>query len=150
MLQIWVIFAWNRQVTVGGDGSVGWCCSIHRRHPRRRVKLHKRVPWIYDTKQYDGEVSVMLELWGMRNNTLLLSLPGPLWPGVVAPDGVLSMGQIELNGVPMLDFIIIMSRRQRGYLWPSLAISPYHSSPPAGLRGYILCPHIVVRLNCLK
>ena len=39
--------------------------------------------------------------------------------------------------------IIIMSRRQRGYLWPSLAISPYHSSPLAGLQGYILCPHIV-------
>ena len=40
-------------------------------------------------------------------------------------------------------FIIIMSRRQRGYPWPSLAIPPYHSSPPAGLQGYILCPHIV-------
>ena len=39
--------------------------------------------------------------------------------------------------------IIIMSRRQRGYPWPSLAISPYLSSPPAGLQGYILCPHIV-------
>ena len=36
-----------------------------------------------------------------------------------------------------------MSRRQHGYPWPSLAISPYHSSPPAGLQGYILCPHIV-------
>ena len=36
-----------------------------------------------------------------------------------------------------------MSRRQRGYPWPSLAISPYHSSPPTGLQGYILCPHIV-------
>ena len=39
--------------------------------------------------------------------------------------------------------IIIMSRHQHGYPWPSLAISPYHSSPPAGLQGYILCPHIV-------
>ena len=28
----------------------------------------------------------MLELWGMRNTPLLSSLPGPLWPGVVAPD----------------------------------------------------------------
>ena len=36
-----------------------------------------------------------------------------------------------------------MSRRQRGYPWPSLAISPYHSSPAAGLQGYILCPHTV-------
>ena len=27
---------------------------------------------------------------------LLPLLPSPLWPGVVAPDSVLSMGQIEL------------------------------------------------------
>ena len=39
-------------------------------------------------------------------------------------------------------FIIIMSRRLRGYPWPSLAISPYHSSPPAGLQDYNPCPHI--------
>ena len=38
--------------------------------------------------------------------------------------------------------IIIMSRRLRGYPWPSLAISPYHSSPPAGLQDYNPCPHI--------
>ena len=36
----------------------------------------------------------MLELWGMQSTP---SLPGPLWPGVVAPDKVLSMGQIELT-----------------------------------------------------
>ena len=41
----------------------------------------------------------MLELWGMRSTPLLLSLPSPLRPGVVAPDRVLSMGQIELNYV---------------------------------------------------
>ena len=38
----------------------------------------------------------MLELWGMQNTLLLLLLPGPLLPGVVAPDRVLSIGQIEL------------------------------------------------------
>ena len=38
--------------------------------------------------------------------------------------------------------IIIMSCRQHGYPWPSLATSPYHSSPPAGLLDYIPCPHI--------
>ena len=37
--------------------------------------------------------------------------------------------------------IIIMSCRQHGYPWPSLATSPYYSSPLAGLQGYILCPH---------
>ena len=49
----------------------------------------------YDTKQSDGEVPVMLELWGMRSTPSLPSPPGPLWPGVVAPERVQSMGQIE-------------------------------------------------------
>ena len=39
----------------------------------------------------------MLELWGMRSTPSLQSLPGPLWPGVVAPDRALSMGLIELT-----------------------------------------------------
>ena len=43
----------------------------------------------YDTKQSDGEVPVMLELWGMWSTPLLL--PGPLWLGMVAPDRALSM-----------------------------------------------------------
>ena len=36
-----------------------------------------------------------------------------------------------------------MSCRQHRYPRPSLATSPYYSSPPAGLQDYILCPHIV-------
>ena len=36
----------------------------------------------YNTKKSDGEVPVLLELWGMRSTPLLPSL----WPGVVAPD----------------------------------------------------------------
>ena len=40
----------------------------------------------YDTKQSDGEVSVMLKLWVMWKIPLLPSLPGSLWPGVVAHD----------------------------------------------------------------
>ena len=51
----------------------------------------------YDTKQYDGDAPVMLELWGMRSTPSLPSLPDPLWPEVVAPERVLSMDQIELN-----------------------------------------------------
>ena len=38
--------------------------------------------------------------------------------------------------------IIIMSCRYHGYPWPSLATSPYHSSPLASLQGYIPHPHI--------
>ena len=45
-----------------------------------------------DTKQSDGEVPAVLELWGMRSTPSLPSLPDPLWPGVIAPDRVLSMG----------------------------------------------------------
>ena len=36
---------------------------------------------------------------------------------------------------------IIMSCRQHGYPWPSLATPPYRSSPLPGLQGYIPFPH---------
>ena len=45
----------------------------------------------------------MLELWGMRSTPLLRSIPAPLWLGMVAPDKVLSTGQIERNCVLMLN-----------------------------------------------
>ena len=45
----------------------------------------------------------MLELWVMQSTFSLPLLLGPLWPGVVAPDRVLSMDQIELNCVLMLN-----------------------------------------------
>ena len=45
----------------------------------------------------------MLELWGMGSTSLLPSLPDLLWPRMVAPDRVLSMGQIELNCLLMLN-----------------------------------------------
>ena len=45
----------------------------------------------------------MLELWGMWSTTSLPLLLGPLWLGVVAPGRVLSMGQIELNYVLVLN-----------------------------------------------
>ena len=38
----------------------------------------------------------MLELWGMRSTSTVPLLPGPLYPRVVAPNRVLSMGQIEM------------------------------------------------------
>ena len=48
----------------------------------------------------------MLELWEMQSNSSLPLLLGPLEPGVVAPDRVLSMGQIELNSVITLNWIV--------------------------------------------
>ena len=45
----------------------------------------------------------MQELWRIRSIPLLTLLPGPLWPGVVALESVLSVGHIELNTVLMFD-----------------------------------------------
>ena len=45
----------------------------------------------------------MLELWGMWSSPSLLSLLGPLWPGVGVLDRVLSMGQIELKCIITLN-----------------------------------------------
>ena len=40
----------------------------------------------------------MPELWGMWSLSLLSSLPGPIWPGVVEPDkGPIYGVKIELN-----------------------------------------------------
>ena len=65
---------------------------------------------LYDSKKSDGEASIMLELWRMRITPSLLSIPGPLWPSVVAPNKVLSMSQTEtvwhLNYVLMLSWIV--------------------------------------------
>ena len=59
----------------------------------------------YDTKQSDGEAPVMLDLWGMQSTPSLPSLLGPFKPGLVAPDRVLSMCQIEVNCIFMLNLI---------------------------------------------
>ena len=52
----------------------------------QRSKPHPNECAGYDTKQTDGEVPVMLELWGMGSTPSLPSLPDPLWPWVIAPD----------------------------------------------------------------
>ena len=67
--------------------------------------LPKECP-VYDTKQSNDEVQVMLGPWGMRSIPSLPLLPGQLWPGMVAPDRSLSMGQIELNCILMLNWIV--------------------------------------------
>ena len=64
-----------------------WGCRIYRVHLWREVILHRKCPGYY-TKQSDGKVPVMLDIWGMRSTPSLLSLPVPIWPGVVAPDNV--------------------------------------------------------------
>ena len=60
----------------------------------------------YNTKQSDGQDPVMLELWRVRSTPLLPSLPGQLWPVLIAPDRVLSMGQHEINCALMIKWIV--------------------------------------------
>ena len=48
----------------------------------------------------------MLELWEVRSTPSLPSFLGPFWPGVVEPDRVLSMGQIEFFDILTVYFDI--------------------------------------------
>ena len=80
------------------SGSVSWGYRIHWLHLCRGVTSPpQQVPSWYDIKQSDGKASIILKLWGMWSNPWLPSLPGPLWLGVVVPERVQSIGQIELK-----------------------------------------------------
>ena len=68
---------------------VGWGCRIHQ---CRGVRPPPNECPGYDTKESDGEVPMMLELWGMQNTPSLPLLPGPLWPGMVDLDRALTTG----------------------------------------------------------
>ena len=74
-------------------------CRIHRLLLCGGIRPHTNECSRYDIKQSDGVVPVMLELWRMWSTLSLPSLPGPLWPGVVASERVLSIGETELNCV---------------------------------------------------
>ena len=67
------------------DIEISLGCRIHWLHLCKGLSPTNECP-VCDTKQTDGEVLAMLELWGMRSTPSLPSLPGPLWPGVVASD----------------------------------------------------------------
>ena len=76
--------------------SVGWNCRIHWLHLCGGVRHPINEYSGYDGKQSDVVSPVMLELRRIQSTPSLSWLPGLLWPGVVALDRVLSMGQIEL------------------------------------------------------
>ena len=65
----------------GGPGGGGW--RIYRLHLWRWVRPSNEC---CDMTLNDDEVPMMLELWGMRSTSSLLSLPGSLWLVAVAPD----------------------------------------------------------------
>ena len=100
---------WLQELLSNANNSIWWPSRLGLQNTptvtQQRMRLPQRVS-CYDTKQSDGKVPVMLEVWGMRSNPLLPSLPGPLWPGVIAPDRVLSMCQIEINSVLMPNRIV--------------------------------------------
>ena len=58
-------------------------------------RIMKKEQYGYDTKQSDEEAPVVMALLGMQITPSLPLLPGPLSPGVVAPERILSMGQME-------------------------------------------------------
>ena len=88
---------------------VGWSSRIHRLFLSGRASphhhLHRNGRPGFDTKQFDGKVLVMRELWGMRSRALLQLLPGPLLLWKVEPNRVLVMCQIELNFVLLVNWI---------------------------------------------
>ena len=82
---------------------IRWRYRIHQLLLSRGVQPPPNKCPGYDTKQSDGEVPIMPVLWGTWSTPSLPSLPGLLRPRVVASDRVLSMGQIELNGMLVLN-----------------------------------------------
>ena len=120
---------WHKASTIGNhvrteltnNGELAWFCRYWTCHKVKLVQLAGVAEYTdcfsaegeappneclgYDTKQSNGVAPLRLELRGMRSNHSLTSFLGPLWPGVVAPDRVLSISQIEINCVLMLNWI---------------------------------------------
>ena len=71
---------------------VGWGCTLTASLQRGKTPPPTNECPGNDTKQSDGEVPVILELWGMWSTPSLPLLPGPFWLGMVAPDRALFMG----------------------------------------------------------
>ena len=77
---------------------VGWRNRIHRLHLYKVVRPPTNECPAYNSKQSDGEAPVMQKLWGRQSTPSLPSLPGSIWPGVVASDRVQSMdNRIKLS-----------------------------------------------------
>ena len=60
----------------------------------------------YETKQSDGEVPIMRNLWRMQSTPSLPFHLGPLWLGMVASNRVLFLSQTEPNCVIFLNWIV--------------------------------------------
>ena len=81
----------------------------------------------------------------MQNTPSLPSLPGSLWPGVVAPDRVLSISRIELNSVLKLNWI---AWNRIVWHWNCVLILNWTVWNRIVLNITKLCNY--AKLNCLK
>ena len=80
-------------------------CIIHRLHLCRGVRPSNECPG-YCTKQSDWWDFSNAAAVGNAKIPSLPTLPGPLWPRVATSGRVLSMGQIELNCVITLNWVV--------------------------------------------
>ena len=84
----------------------------------------------------------MIELWGMQSTPSLPLLPGPLCPDIVAPDRILSIGQIELfdylNKWPMLNFLLVGRMNQNMNLKEKWVYEEKFISYKNGYKSYII------------
>ena len=82
---------------------ISWGCRIHQLLLCRRISPGSMS--VQDMTLNNSEVPVMLEFGGMLSTPSLPLVPDPLWPGVGVTDRVLSMYQIELNCILILNWI---------------------------------------------
>ena len=101
-----MIHRWDHNKSCHSFCPVGWGCRTHRLLLCRGVRPPPHECPEYDTKQSDGEVPAVLELWRMRSTPSVPSLLGPLWPEVVAPDKGPIYGSNRTNGILMLNWIV--------------------------------------------
>ena len=73
---------------------VDWGCRIHRLLFCKGVRPAPTADEYpgYDTKQSDGEIPVILELWEMQSYSSLPSFPRPFWSEMLASYRILSIG----------------------------------------------------------
>ena len=70
------------------------------------IELFDHLNVCNDGSDGEAQIDLMVYLWGMRSTPSLPSLQGQLCHGMVASDMILSMGEIELNCVRMLNWIV--------------------------------------------
>ena len=93
--------------------------------------------------------------WGSRNAEYLSLplLPGPLWPEVVAPDRVLSMGQIELNCVLILNWTVwnrTVYMYENGFGINNLQWLICHKTKPQNpSTHFVVCLYLTVRTDVI-